>query len=170
MLPTRGVIQYGNQFCRLLEHGQSLADCFIGSSRMSRRSVSFIFHPWWYLLQFGKSYAVIWRSRQHDNQQNAPFLSTFVRNSRTTFDSSLLHESHGFGPLRERPCLSDLEPMFLKQIEEFFVDCQKVRDIEFILMATTIPLALERYGTAPQKSPSDQVTSGSSPAETKQSD
>jgi inorganic pyrophosphatase len=30
--------------------------------------------------------------------------------------------------------LSDLEPMVLKQIEEFFVNYQKVRDIEFILM------------------------------------
>jgi inorganic pyrophosphatase len=30
--------------------------------------------------------------------------------------------------------LSDLEPMVLKQIEEFFINYQKVRDIEFILM------------------------------------
>jgi inorganic pyrophosphatase len=30
--------------------------------------------------------------------------------------------------------LSDLEPMVLKQIEEFFVNYQKVRDIEFILL------------------------------------
>jgi inorganic pyrophosphatase len=30
--------------------------------------------------------------------------------------------------------LSDLEPMVLKQIEDFFVNYQKVREVEFILM------------------------------------
>jgi inorganic pyrophosphatase len=30
--------------------------------------------------------------------------------------------------------LSELEPMILKQIEEFFVNYQKARDVEFILM------------------------------------
>jgi inorganic pyrophosphatase len=30
--------------------------------------------------------------------------------------------------------LSELEPMILKQIEEFFVNYQKARDVEFTLM------------------------------------
>jgi hypothetical protein len=39
----------------------------------------------------------------------------------------------GIGSLCQCQGLSDLEPLVLKQIDEFFINYQKVRDIEFML-------------------------------------